>query len=191
MAQGSTSSTATTVAYGSMSAPSPSNMGNIAHLLPIKLSGNNFNLWKAQFMPIFRLHQLLGYIDDTSPCPPQYVKNSVPGTDTEDTVSVNPAYITWQKNDQMILSWIIASLIESTMAHVVSCSTSYDAWQKLTRTYSSSSRVRVQQLRLQLENLKRGSTSCTEYLQNVRIIADNLAAIDKPMSNEDLILAAL
>nr|DAD30290.1 TPA_asm: hypothetical protein HUJ06_031758 [Nelumbo nucifera] len=163
--QGSTSSTATTVAYGSMSALSPSsNKGNIAHLLPTKLSGNNFNQLKAQLMPIFRIHQRLGYIDGMNPCPPHYVRNPVPRTDTEDTVSVNP---TWQQNYRMILSWIIASLTESTIAHVVSCSTSYDAWQKLTRTYSSSSHVRVQLLRLQLANLKSGSTSCTEYLQNV------------------------
>nr|DAD30244.1 TPA_asm: hypothetical protein HUJ06_031712 [Nelumbo nucifera] len=149
-----------------MSALSPSNKGNIAHLLSIKLSGDNFNQWKAQLMPIVRLHQRLGYIDGMNPCPPHYVRNPVRRTDTEDIVSVNPTY-TWQQNYRMILSWIIASLAESTVTHVVSCSTSYDAWQKLTRTYSSSSRVRVQLLRLQLANLKSGSTSCTEYLQNV------------------------
>ncbi|XP_042502249.1 uncharacterized protein LOC122079661 [Macadamia integrifolia] len=51
--------------------------------------------------------------------------------------------ILWDRQDQLILSWIISSLSESTISHVVSATTSSDAWNILARVFAPSFRTRL------------------------------------------------
>jgi hypothetical protein len=63
-----------------------------------KLEGPNYLAWVAQFQPILRGNDLQGLVDDIDLCPPQFVDNS------ENVQVLNPAYVTWQKKDQLLLS---------------------------------------------------------------------------------------
>jgi hypothetical protein len=63
-----------------------------------KLKGPNYLGWVAQFQPILRENDLLGLIEDTDLCPPQFLSSE------GNTQTLNPAYIAWQKKDQLLLS---------------------------------------------------------------------------------------
>jgi hypothetical protein len=58
-----------------------------------KLEGPNYLRWVIQFQPILRGNDLLGLIEGTDLCPPQFL------TDEGNTQTLNPAYTTWQKKD--------------------------------------------------------------------------------------------
>nr|XP_051196842.1 leucine-rich repeat extensin-like protein 5 [Lolium perenne] len=60
----------------------------IAHLIPVKLSPDNYLAWRAQVLPLLRSRHLEGFIDGSLPCPPSY----------------HPAYHQWVAQDQAILS---------------------------------------------------------------------------------------
>jgi hypothetical protein len=59
-----------------------------------KLEGPSYLEWVAQFQPILRGNDLLGLIEGTDLCPPQFLSNE------GNTQTLNPAYTAWQKKDQ-------------------------------------------------------------------------------------------
>ncbi|KAF5206650.1 hypothetical protein FRX31_003766 [Thalictrum thalictroides] len=78
-------------------------LGPITHFLNVKLDRTNYLLWRSQFIPILHVHDLLDFVDGTNTCPPE----CVPSTDGETIVS-NPAFSSWMKRDQLLLSWLIS-----------------------------------------------------------------------------------
>jgi hypothetical protein len=61
----------------------------------------------------------------------------------------------------------------------------------LTCLYGGKSRTRVMQLKEDLTLSNRGSRTVTEFLHGIKVIADELAIIDHPVSDDDLTLYIL
>ncbi|KAJ1700890.1 hypothetical protein LUZ63_000669 [Rhynchospora breviuscula] len=154
--------------------------------LPVhtKLTRSNFLAWKSQIEPLLHAYGLGTFL--FSPPQSSSVLDSATGQ-----VQLNPAYLPWYKQDQMILAWLRASLSESLLAQVVSCSTSADLWRHLVQTFSASSRARLTELKKKLQTIVKGGSSCSDFIQQIRAIADELAFIGSPMADEDLVLAVL
>ncbi|KAJ4746261.1 Gag/pol [Rhynchospora pubera] len=154
--------------------------------LPVhtKLSRNNFLAWKSQIEPLLHAYGLSNYLSSFPP--PSAIVDPLSGA-----AQSNPAYINWYKQDQMILAWLRASLSESVLGQVVSCATSGDLWRHLTQTFSAASRARLTDLKKKLQNLTKGSTSCSDYVHQIRAISDELAFIGAPVPDEDLVMTLL
>jgi hypothetical protein len=146
-----------------------------------KLEGPNYLAWVAQFQPILRGNDLQGLVDGTDLCPTQFLTN------TDNTQVLNPAYVAWQKKDQLLLSWIICSLSPSIVSTMYGLKTSSEAWTILATRYASQSKSRISHLKRQLQGLQQGNKSCTEYLNLAKQWADQLAAAGKPIDDDDLI----
>ncbi|KAL5544669.1 hypothetical protein UlMin_008453 [Ulmus minor] len=91
----------------------------------------------------------------------------------------------------MILSWIYSSLTPGIMAHIIGHTTSYSTWIALEKIFSSSSRARVMQLRLELQTTKKGSMSMIDYMMKIKCASDSLAVIGEPVSEQDQIMNML
>ena len=63
--------------------------------------------------------------------------------------------------------------------------------EKLSTLYASKSRTRVMQLKEELTLIQRGNRPISEYLHTVKSLADKIAFIDHPISNDDLTLYVL
>ncbi|KAJ4954565.1 hypothetical protein NE237_011348 [Protea cynaroides] len=101
---------------------------NITSLIPIKLSSTNYLLWKSLSEPILRGHKLMHLIDGTIPTP---------------TTSASPFY----KQDQMLLSWINATLSDSALPYVVGVTSAKKAWDMLKQRYASTTPAHVMSLK--------------------------------------------
>lgn len=101
--------------------------------------------------------------------------------------SLNPAYVVWQKKDVCLLRWILASLSEKLVSTVYGLETSKQVWTTLQTRFSSQSRSRISHLKRQLQTLTQGTKSCTEYLENAKNLANQLATAGKPVDDQDLI----
>ena len=101
---------------------------NITHSRQRKLP-----LWRFQFLPLLKLHDIEGLVNGFSPCP---VKDAQP--------TINPKYTRSIKLDQMLLCWLISSLTEDVLAHVVDLTTSRDVLCSLERIFAPLFRARVQ-----------------------------------------------
>ncbi|GAA0162997.1 hypothetical protein LIER_18975 [Lithospermum erythrorhizon] len=109
-----------------------------------KLDQHNYGIWKSQIIPALRGLNLDGYVDGSLHFPPEVITTTmvVPTptapVSTENTapnesastgtsriiVEQNPKYTLWIRQDQLLLSWLILSLIEPILAKVVNCTTS-------------------------------------------------------------------
>jgi hypothetical protein len=154
---------------------------NLTHFTSIKLEGPNYLAWTTQLAPIFKTHDLMGIVDGFEPCPPKFL----PGDDGKEVL--NTAYSIWQKKDQYVLSWINVHLSESVLSTIYGLQTSHQVWTSLATKFASSTRSHVSHLKRQLQTLKQGSKTCSEYLKNAKSWSNQLAAIGKPIDDEDLI----
>nr|XP_045090265.1 protein transport protein sec31-like [Aegilops tauschii subsp. strangulata] len=98
---------------------------HFAHLVTVKLSADNYLLWRAQVLPLMRSHYLEGYVDGSLPCPPAMVP--VPSSHGGSVMVPNPAHRRWTAQDQAILGAIQSSLTPSVAGMVVFAATSRDA----------------------------------------------------------------
>jgi hypothetical protein len=115
------------------------------HSLPVKLDRTNYVLWKSQIDNIVFANGFEDFIDDTSVCPEKELSAGV----------INSTFITWRRQDCIILSWIYSSLTPAIMAQIIGHTTSQSAWNALEKTFSFSSRARIMQLRLELQSTKK------------------------------------
>ena len=67
----SLSSFASTV--NTIASPSPTTLTTIHHLITIKLTHDNYLLWKAQIVSYLKGQHLYVYLDRTTPAPPQVI----------------------------------------------------------------------------------------------------------------------
>ncbi|KAL3510163.1 hypothetical protein ACH5RR_029564 [Cinchona calisaya] len=72
----------------------PPIMPNLIHQLPIKLTSNNFLLWKTQLLPMLKGCGLACHLDNSAPPPPQLDCSN----------QINPAFTQWVQQDQLVLS---------------------------------------------------------------------------------------
>jgi hypothetical protein len=100
---------------------------NIAHLCQFKLVDSNYLGWVFQFEPILKSHELMGIVDGSEPCPPKFILAS----DKTLPEILNPEYILWEKKDQCILIWFIATLTPQVIPIVYDCKTSAQVWTVL------------------------------------------------------------
>jgi hypothetical protein len=144
----------------SSSASAPTfTLPNLTQFVFIKLEGPNYLPWTTQLAPILKTHELMGIVDGSEPCPPQFL------LDAEGKEVLNPAYTIWQKKDQYVLSWINVHLSESVLSTIYGLQTSQQVWTSLATKFASSTRSHVSHLKRQLQTLKQGSKSCSDCLK--------------------------
>jgi hypothetical protein len=97
----------------------------------------------------------------------------------------------WVRQDKLILSAILASTSPSITPLIAITKTSHEAWKKLSTLYASKSRTRAMQLKEELTLIQRGNQPILEYLHTVKSLADEIALIDHPISDDDLTLYVL
>ncbi|KAJ4965971.1 hypothetical protein NE237_017820 [Protea cynaroides] len=147
-------------------------ISNIVSLIPIKLTGTNYLLWKSLFEPILCGHKLMSLID-----------GSLPSPITVDSI--------WYEKDQMLLSWINATLSDSTLPYIVGVSLAKKAWDLLKHRYASTTPAHIIALKRLLSRIKKGSQSMNDYLQQFKSISDQLTTSASTVSNDDIIILIL
>jgi transposase InsO family protein len=155
-----------------------------SHIAPkLQLDEHNYMAWVFQFRPILRTNDLMGIVDGSEPCPPKFI----PGPTKDSPAKLNPAFTLWEKKDQYLLSWFIATLSEKILSTVYGLETSRQVWCALANRFAAPSKTRIQELRRQLQGLRQGNKSCSDYVHAAKTLADHLAMVGKPVSDEDLI----
>ena len=160
---------------------------NTTSQLPLKLTGTNYPSWRAQFTSLLIGYELLGYVDgywllnlSASNHFQLYYCSSLHFT-------CIPALVL----SGQLLNAIFSSVSENVMPLVATADTSREAWSTLARLFANRSRTRVMQLKETLTSSQRGTRSFSEFLQSVKSIADELALVDTPLTNDDLTLHIL
>jgi len=135
-----------------------------------KLSKDSYHVWKAQLIPFFHGQGLFGYLDGTMPIPPKEVSMA-----ETSSVTFNPLYEHWQRQDAIIVAILFYIISENILIQVVSHTTSVAIWCALAKYFSSQSRARVIQLRIELVNTRKGAQSAHDFFMQIKHMTDELA----------------
>ncbi|OVA12199.1 hypothetical protein BVC80_1777g18 [Macleaya cordata] len=111
MAESTTGSVTSTTSTSPSPSSTPAHPTSINHIVSVKLETSNYLLWLAQFKPLLKGYNLVGYVDGTFPCPPRYLGS--------DDTTVNPACLAWEQQDQVLLGWLLSSLSDPVLARML------------------------------------------------------------------------
>jgi len=91
----------------------------------VKLDEGNYIGWLSVIVSILKSHEMMGIVDGSNPCPPQFV------TDAEGKNVPNPDYSLWVRQDQLFLGWLNITLSESVLSTMFGLHTSNQVWSAL------------------------------------------------------------
>ncbi|CAI0472792.1 unnamed protein product [Linum tenue] len=143
--------------------------------LPTKLNKNNFPQWRAQLLTLLRGLDLLSFVDGTKTAP------------AEDA----PGHNRWYRQDQLILHAILSSVSDVVSPYISASITARQAYSVLERMYAGNSRSRIIGLKTRLVQERQGNRSVSAFLQEMRTICTELALVQAPVADEDLVLNIL
>lgn len=138
----------------------------------IKLTASNYPAWKVLMNALFVGHDLIGYVDGTKHCPAEGHKD----------------LSHWKRQDQFIIHAIISSVDQSVVTLLGNVKSSKQAWDILKKTFASKTRSRIIHLKEKLSRSNKGSKFVSEYLHGIKAIADELAIINSPLDDDDLVI---
>lgn len=151
----------------------------------VKLNDDNYLLWHLQVLACIRGLGLDVFILENTPIPPQFI------TGNNSHEGLNPAYISWCRQDQLLFSFLLASMTEDVQAQMIGCETSSHLWSRISQRFASRSKAKVMQYKLKLQTLKKGTMCMKDYLNKMKGYMDTLAACGHPITDEDQILHIL
>lgn len=87
----------------------------------VKLTDDNFLLWRLQVLTALQEHGLENFIDPECKIPSEHA-----ATEGESSSSLppNPEYLICKRQDKLITSWLLGSMSEEVLSQMLECETS-------------------------------------------------------------------
>ena len=134
-----------------------------------------------------RAHDLEGFLFGTNIKPKEFI---IEPLDSNTTLN-NPYYLSWIRPDQFLMSWLLSSITEQMLGHVVNYRSSAEVWSLLEQLFFTRSKARILQLRLLLQTTKKGATSIEKVILKIKSNANALIIAGQQISDDELILYIL
>ncbi|KAL4302493.1 hypothetical protein GQ457_10G000020 [Hibiscus cannabinus] len=150
----------------------------------VTLDDHNYLLWHQQVYLTVKTHRLLKYIDSKVQPPPHYVSQN--GVD-----AINPEYELFEEQDGALATWLLSTVSENVLPHLIGLNTASAIWNTLHRLYSAKTTSRLMSYRRLLHSQKKGDLSMKDYLMRIKSICDNLANCGESISEYERITAIL
>lgn len=99
----------------------------------------------------------------------------------------NPDYGRWCDQDQHLLSGLLSTMTEDVLRDVISANTSKEAWDILQRMFSSSTKARTVQIRVELATTNKHGLSAADYFRKIKNLAIEMAPADAPLRDDEVI----
>ncbi|KAI9177411.1 hypothetical protein LWI28_014875 [Acer negundo] len=123
------------------------------------------------------------FIEGTQAVPSKFLDN--------EGLQLNPKFTSWERSNQLVMTWIYASLTLGMMGKIVEFNTAHEIWTSLNKTYQSPSIATMMGLKSQLQKIKKEGISISKYLSKVKELFDKFAAIGEPLSHRDKLVHTL
>lgn len=111
----------------------------------IILDESNYSAWLYSQENFLGRLNLLGYIDGSIPCPPQFI-SSIDGF----TSTPNVDFVVWKTQDRNIMNMIGQTLSSVAMKSAVGSKSSKELWENLRMKFATRTRQNILQLKTNL-----------------------------------------
>ncbi|KAM0022400.1 putative RNA-directed DNA polymerase [Helianthus debilis subsp. tardiflorus] len=161
---------------------------NIKAYIPVTLDNeaSDYNLWSE----LFRIHCTAFLVSDhLAPRPPPPAVS----TSADKATTPTPAPDSWERLDAIVLQWIYGTITPSLLKTVIiKRTTAYDAWKALESLFQDNKATRALYLKQKFSNVRlENFSSMTAYCQELKVLSDQLAGVDAPVDEQDLVLQTL
>ncbi|XP_040959621.1 uncharacterized protein [Gossypium hirsutum] len=151
----------------------------------IKLSSQNFLLWKHQLLLILEGYGLEGFVLGTTIPPSALI------SDSDGQLVANPTFIVHHKQDKFLASWLLSIVSDDILIHLTKAKTSFDIWATIERRFGAKSNIKLSSMRHALYSIKKASLSVKDYLSKVKTLSDDLTTAGIPVSEQEQISVIL
>ena len=133
-----------------------------------KLSGPNYRSWVTNVELVLRRHQEWSFVQDVPPSP-------------------NARSHAWDEKDLLARSEIMWSCDPDVQCLLSRCTTAKDCWDTLRREFTVRDYIEIHQMVDDFNWVsKLPNESCKQFIDRVRLLAEELATSGRPIANEDV-----
>ncbi|KAL5830952.1 hypothetical protein ACOSQ4_016306 [Xanthoceras sorbifolium] len=157
--------------------------------LSVKLTRDNYIHWRAQILPAIRALALEDFINGSRLCSAKYVVVSSAEGVRESVI--NEDFEAWCRADQLLLCWLMSTISESLIGEVTDCLSSLEFWRVIETLFSRESLAKVLQVKQQLQSVRKGSSSISEFILKVKGFGNSLRSAGQTVTDQDLLLCVL
>lgn len=167
--------------------PISSLIPSVGNIVTVKLDDPNYVTWNFQMELLLDGNGIRGFVDGSIPCPPKFTESDSEGEIVEDIPVVSDAYKIWTIDDKALMTLVTATLSTTALSCVIGCL----IWTNLRARFPNLTRSSIVQLKIDLQNIKKGPKSIDDYLKRIKDDRDQLAAAGVVMCDEDVVIVAL
>ncbi|GMI63995.1 hypothetical protein like AT1G21280 [Hibiscus trionum] len=149
------------------SSSSDYNIQQLPKLDTVKLSENNYVLWKHQVLLVVERYGMMSFLSDH-----KVSKKTITGD--SGNVMANPIFLAYLKQDKLLASWLLSTIRPDVLPHLTGLTTAQEIWNALARRFGSRPSSKVSALRHSLHSQKKRGMSISDYLDKIKLICDTL-----------------
>jgi hypothetical protein len=143
----------------------PNESATAALVSPL-LDGKNYHPWSRSMKKAVIMKNKLRFLDGSCPMPDDF----------------DPTYEPWIRCNNLVLSWLMNSVIPTISQSLVYTDTAAQVWSDLKARFSRADRVRVSSLQREIYALRQDSLSVTEYFTKLKGLWEELV-LYRPIPN--------
>jgi len=130
-------------------------------LVSTVFTGDNFDNWKRSVVIALSARHKLGFIDGTCESP----------------AATAPLHSLWQRNNAMVLSWLLNSLNENVRNSVLYFDTAQSLWDDLEGRFGQTNKARLFQVQKEFLCLTQGDLDIANYYTKAKQLWDEAKAV--------------
>ncbi|KAG8479747.1 hypothetical protein CXB51_029269 [Gossypium anomalum] len=153
--------------------------------ISILLDDSNYLLWRQQVLLAIKTYKLQRFLDLNTVLPPQ----AVPGEDG--VAQENVEFTRFEQQDGAIASWLLSSVSQSVLPHLIGLDTSAQIWNAIVSLYGSQTTSRLMFYRRALHSQRKGDLPMKEFLMKIKSYCDHLASCREIISEREHVTAIL
>ncbi|PKU82366.1 Retrovirus-related Pol polyprotein from transposon TNT 1-94 [Dendrobium catenatum] len=151
-------------------------ISNTKNLVSTQLNTDNYAIWRLQLQQHFTANGFGGHLTGITACPPESSKKE---------------HNLWKLIDRNLVSALLSTISSSVLPYVLSLQTAHEVWTTLEQRLQPTNRSRVIQLKNELHNIQKKDRTIHQYLDQIKILVDNIAAAGSKIDAEDVTLYIL
>ncbi|KAI0499908.1 hypothetical protein KFK09_018116 [Dendrobium nobile] len=156
-------------------------VSNIKNIAPIQLATDNYAVWRSQILKLFLAQGFHTFLDPSTVPPDRNILQN------DGTTIPNSLFEKWTFSDHIIAASLCSTISISILPYVVNLESTAAIWTVLETRFQSSNRSKVIQLKNSLHNISLKNLTMTQYLSDIKIIVDQIAAAGSSVDTEDII----
>ena len=166
-------------------------ISTISAFVTVKLDDSNYLNWNFLIQLLLESNGIFGFVDGLHPCLSSFDEcgTHVPNSSSSD-IDCDDALI-WKMHDRAIMQLITATLSPVAMSCAIGSRSSKDLWNRLKEQFSTVSKTSIFQLKSNLQNIKKGTDTISQYLLKIKEARDYLSAAGVHFADEDIVILAL